>query len=262
MTSGFARSAKILLATAGWLWLGVTAFGQVPSAEVKVAAYDVVSIKPNHSGANMIRVQNSQDRYSAVGVSLKLLIESAYNLKTDDQVLGLSGPADGARFDIEAKMDAETMESLKKLNEEERATQRRLMLRVMLEDRFKLKAHQETKELPIFALVPAKGEQKLKEANPEDKYPNGVKGPDGTSRAGMMMMRNGSVTGQAIPISNLANILGRQLGRQVVDKTGLTGKYDLTLTWSPDEGSAGAADTGSPAGSGPTIFTALQEQLG
>jgi uncharacterized protein (TIGR03435 family) len=87
------------------------------------------------------------------------------------------------------------------------------------------------------------------------------------------MNESGSVTGQGIPIENLTRLLSRQLGRTVVDKTGLTGKYDFTVKWTPDEsqgamfkgpgsGPPGSASKPPPDSSGPSIFTAIQEQLG
>lgn len=82
----------------------------------------------------------------------------------------------------------------------------------------------------------------------------------------------GPVTGQGIPIANLAHLLSQQLGRIVLDSTGLTGNYDVTLKWTPDEstpmfnesadGSQGPANAPAPDSSGPSIFTAIQEQLG
>jgi uncharacterized protein (TIGR03435 family) len=74
----------------------------------------------------------------------------------------------------------------------------------------------------------------------------------------------GPVTGQAIPVANLVHLLARQLGRTVVDKTGLTGNYDFTLKWAPDEsqGPPGMDNGSPPDSSGPSLFTAIQEQLG
>ncbi len=128
----------------------------------------------------------------------------------------------------------------------------------MLADRFKLKAHRETKEMPVFELVMAKGGFKLKEADPNDTYPNGMKGLDGIGHAGAMMIDHGKLTAQGIPMSALANNLTFQVHRIVIDKTGLTGKYDFTLQWSPDE--IHGADAPEPAG--PSIFTALPGTVG
>jgi uncharacterized protein (TIGR03435 family) len=87
----------------------------------------------------------------------------------------------------------------------------------------------------------------------------------------MMRMGRGELTAQAIPTASLVNMLSQQLQHTVIDKTGLTGKYDFTLTWTPEEGSGpmfkgtdggGSRPEPAPDASGPSLFTALQEQLG
>ena len=236
------------------------------TADVKVPAFDVVSIKPNKSGGGMIRTMFKPDGYSAENVSVKMLILGAYGLK-DDQLSGLPSWADSARYDIDAKVASSDVAELQKLKND----QRRLLLPPLLADRFKLTVHNETKILPIYELVVAKNGSKLKEATPGDTYANGIKGPDGVARAGTMMMRPGQLTAQAVPMSSLVNMLSQQLHRTVVDKTGLTGKYDIALQWTQDDGSDpmfkgtdGGPPRADPApdASGPSIFTALQEQLG
>jgi uncharacterized protein (TIGR03435 family) len=170
------------------------------------------------------------------------------------------------KFDVEAKMDEEAAAAFQKLPQDQQATQRQLMLQSLLADRCKIKVHHETKELRIYELVVAKGGFKLKEADPNNTYANGIKGPEGHPRAGLMMVQGGTITGQAIPISRLAAQLAGLVHSQVVDKTGLAGKYDVTLKWTPDEGGRvtmpGAGGTTPPDDSGPSIFTAVQEQLG
>jgi len=256
---------RLLLVAAGWMAFAVPVFGQGVTASAKLPAYEVAAIKPNKSGGGMSRMMMSPNGYSATNVSLKMMIENAYSLKTDGLISGLPGWADSARFDLEAKMDGDAAAALKKLPPEEGMEQRRLMMQSLLADRFQLKVHHENKELPVYALVIAKGGFKLKDADPNASYPKGL---DGVSHPGMMRMSDRSITAQAIPISNLVNALSRQLRREVVDKTGLTGKYDVTLQWTPDvnqmpEMPGERQDAASTVtDSGPSIFTALQEQLG
>jgi uncharacterized protein (TIGR03435 family) len=253
---------RVLLFAVGWAAFGVPAFAQGAAADAKLLTYDVVSVKVNKSGPGMMRIMNQPDRYAATNVGLKMIIQNAYGLKMPDLISGLPGWADSAAFDIEAKMDAETIAALKAMPKEQADEQRRLMMQAMLADRFKLKAHLETKEVPIYSLVIAKGGFKLKDADPNNTYPGGIRGFDGVSHAGMMSMSRGKLTAQAIPMSNLAGNLTLQVHRLVVDNTGLKGKYDLTLQWTPDDMSGGHDNAAAAPDSGPTIYTALQEQLG
>ncbi len=115
------------------------------------------------------------------------------------------------------------------------------MLQAILADRFKLVFHRETRERPIYALVIAKGGTKLSPG--DDKNGNG------------MSWGRGRIDVHAAPINRFAFTLSDVLGREVVDRTGLTGKYDIKLTWTPDE-------LQESANARPTLFTAIQEQLG
>jgi uncharacterized protein (TIGR03435 family) len=213
-----------------------------------------------------MRTMFKPDGYSATNVSLKLLIQMAYGIR-QDLISGGPGWVESAGYDFDAKVAGPDVDALKKLTQE----QRRSMLQPALAERFKLKVHSETKELPIYELVVAKSGAKLKEATAGDTYANGIKGSDGVGRGGMMRFGPGQLTAQAVPITSLANLLSQQLHRTVLDKTGLIAKYDLELNWTPDQGSAPMfkGPEGSPQrpdpvpdSSGPSIFTALQEQLG
>ncbi len=183
-----------------------------------------------------------------------MIIVNAYGLKMGRDDLRIAGVADSAAFDIEAKMDAETIAALKAMPKEQADAQRRQMMQVMLADRFALKAHLETKEVPIYSLVIAKGGFKLKDADPNNTYADGIKGFDGVSHAGMMTMGHGKLTAQAIQMSNLANNLTIQVHRLVVDNTGLKGKYDFTLQWTPDDMSDGHGDAAASPDSGRRRF--------
>ena len=255
-TSAFVRGRPLLVVTL-CLASVMTASGQTAA----VPTYDVVSIKPHKNGADGWRINIHDGVYMATNVPLMMLIESAYDLKTNDELSGLPGWANSAAFDIEAKMDPDAAAELKKSSNEVKKERQLAMMQALLADRFQLKIHHETKVLTKFALVVAKSGVKMKQADPNDTYPNGPKGPDGASHAGMMMMSNGKLTAQAVPIESLVRTLARQLHGGVDDKTGLTGKYDFTLKWTPDDMPAESKET-TGADSGPSLFTALQEQLG
>jgi uncharacterized protein (TIGR03435 family) len=230
--------------------------------------YEVVSIKPNKSDGNMSRLMYTPDGLSVIRSSLQAVIANAYQVPLA-QLSGAPSWLKSDAYDIEAKMESSAIDELKKLSPDQARVERQHMLQKLLADRCKLAVHSETKELPVYALVVAGNGPKFHEAKAGDTYPNGFKGPDGRSGAGMMHMEAGKITAQAVPLASLTGFLSRQVGRPVIDKTGLTGKYDFTFEWRPDQGATvkapeGGADAAAapPEPSGPSIFTALQEQLG
>ncbi len=256
--------------------------------------FEVASIKPAAPQAvNQFRVMmrggpGSPDpgQLTYTNVSLKNILTNAYGVKT----FQISGPAwlDTDRFDLLAKIPkGATKDDLK------------VMLQNLLAERFKLTLHREKKDLPIYALVVAKNGPKLKEASddaaaapdaPPPPPPGGrvTVGKDGFpqmpkgGRGGLMMMMNNGrlrLVGNKQPVSAMTDMLSNQLGRPVVDMTGLTGKYDFTLDFMPEEGQMMKGPMGAmpppPPGAGPgpgdagldspspaNLFTALQEQLG
>ncbi len=239
------------------------------SATAALPAFEVVSIKPDKSSSMMSRVMFTADGISVSGMPLHMLLREAFNT-SDSQLLDEPGWVNNDRFDIEAKVAPEDVPKLKAL----KPTDRWAMLVPVFEDRFALKFHHESKDLTQYILVIAKGGLKMKEATQGDTYANGLKTPDGKAGgAGMMRVEPGELVGQALPLASLVRFLSFQFHSPVLDKTGLTGKYDMDLKWTPDETEAammrppgGApADAGNPApppAAGPSVFTALEEQLG
>jgi uncharacterized protein (TIGR03435 family) len=203
-----------------------------------------------------------------VNGQLSFLIRSAFGAQffDDKQIVGEPSWCDAEAYDIVGKVGFDDMSKLRNLNPQQRTQMGEAMLQVVLADRFKMKVHQESREGSIFELVVAKNGPKLKEASPGDSYTNGLKLPSGhTTGAGTMTMSPGRIVAQALSLDDLATLLsGPATGRVVVNKTPLTEKYDFTLTWTPDRPvSRGDVDRGSLADiPGPSIFTAIQEQLG
>ncbi len=152
----------------------------------------------------------------------------------------LDGPSwiAATRFDIQAKSDIG--DKLKGLPSDQSNELKRQMVRNLLADRFQLKLHEEERTLPAYDLVLAKGGSKLEASQSNGKS-------IGTGR--------NHFNGQGLTMTQIAEELSRIAGRVVVDKTGLTDRYDLTLKWTPDDAVASATDP-------PTLFTAIQEQLG
>jgi uncharacterized protein (TIGR03435 family) len=214
---------------------------QTDIAAPKLPAYDVVSIKLNKSGSSGVNVNSNDNRYSASNLSLKDLLEDAYGIKKD-LISGVTGPIASARFDVEAKIVDRDPDALKKLS----GRQYGQMLMPFLMERFQLKAHTETKILPVYELVVAKGGPKFKPAEDEKRG-------SGTSIQGG---HNGKeLTAHNISMEHLASSLMNEFHRTVIDKTGLAGNYDLAMKWSTE-------DETTQTEASPLIFTALQEQLG
>jgi uncharacterized protein (TIGR03435 family) len=199
------------------------------------------------------RMQFQQDGIVIRNMPLKPVISNAFGVR-QDLISGLPGWAETTRFDIEAKEDEETVATQKKLSNEERFAQQKLMMQTLLADRFGLKTTKVEKVLPAYDMVVAKSGFKLKEADPNNDYANGVKIQGNIGGKGMLMTGKGMVTGQGVELKTLTQNLSYQVGRTVVDKTGLVGKYDFALKWNPDDKNA-ESDL-------PDFFTAIEEQLG
>lgn len=210
-------------------------------AGTKAPAFDFVTVKPGTYMSRMgMRIGTTPNSFSAINISLETLILNAYGLQMVGLISGLPRWAKSARFDIEAKMDGDTAVAYRKLPQKQQLEQFRLMMQSLLKGRFNLKVHRATKELPIYALVIAKSGSKLKESTTKQGW--------GTDGPGRIDYRDAKLEALVVSLSG-------EVGRTVVDETGLTGKYDFTLKWTPDE-ERGMSDTG------PSIFTAVQEQLG
>jgi uncharacterized protein (TIGR03435 family) len=238
------RSMSLLIAV--FAALSARAWGQtaapVPQEQrspTPAFSFDAVTIKPDDTSNGHLKV--SPDSFSMGGMPAWVLIRSAYGVLLEDQVTGLPGWAKSEPIAVEAKIDPETAAALAKLPLMERLKQMQLMLQAMLADRFGLKAHRESRDLPIYELTVAKGGPKMKKT-----------AADGFG--GNAKYASGKVTAREISIEALAAKLSSTVGRKVVDKTGLEGGYDFTLDYAPD-----GADVSDPR---PSIYTALEEQLG
>jgi uncharacterized protein (TIGR03435 family) len=247
-------------------------------------SFEVASIKkhPPEGGRGMRVSMGGPDvsRFRASNVTAKMLIASAYRVK-EFQISGGPDWINSERWDIDAKVEDSLVPELQKLPRQQQEVQQALMLRPLLADRFKLQVTRSTKEGNVLALVVAKGGPKLKEVPPPDPHaapvppasapPERGGSPPMPPPGGTMMMMNGSagvatLSSNAVQISNLVNTLSMHVGQQVVDQTGLKGTYQFTLQFAPQMGLGGMPPPpGAEASSNsdePSIFTALQEQLG
>jgi uncharacterized protein (TIGR03435 family) len=224
---------------------------------LKGQQFEVASIKPSAPtpmGVMRIGVEMLPGgRVSITGATVKFLMQQAYGVR-DFQIAGGPGWIASERYDIVAKPEtASNGDETKK------------MMQSLLADRFKLQFHRETKDLPTYALVVAKGGPKLKASEVQEDNDSS----DKPRRGGQMRRGRGMIDAQGIPMDGLANQLSQVLASSVIDKTELRGNYDIKLEWTPDEGEGGAfrgpemhPDGRSDTPTGASLTTALQEQLG
>jgi len=206
----------------------------IVSAAQPPVAFEAISIHRNISGSTNTHINTSGGRVTITNATLKTLIRNAYDIQSF-QFGGGPSWLDSDFYDIAA-----TTGGAADIPQD----QYRALIRSLLADRFHLKVHWETRQGDIYALVVAKNGPKMTENTDPSKEP-GLN----TSKFG----HQGKMIGTKAPMLYLSSNLGNQLGRTVVDKTGLQGKYDWTLTWDPDPN----ADSTNPS-----LFTAVQEQLG
>jgi len=240
------------------------------------ARFEVASIKPNTNPGpgvitGIIRPLPG-GRLSANAVLPRFIIQFAYAIRPY-QISGGPDWINSAHYDIEAKAEGNATPQ-----------QIRLMTQSLLEDRFKLKAHRETRELPVYDLTVSRSGLKLlspKEGSCVTPDPNGpplvpAPGQAPTPVCGAAVVTitpsGARILGGKVSMASLTPTLSNLLGRTVIDKTGFTGTFDVDLQFAPDQalavlpppGPPGAPGATAPATdpAGPSIFTAIQEQLG
>jgi uncharacterized protein (TIGR03435 family) len=246
-----------------WLIVGLAAVapgvGALAAQTPGAPAFEVASIKQNVSGAEATAsyVQPG-GRYTATNVTLRMLMKTAYQVH-DTQIVDGPGWIDVDRFDVSAKAaEAPTAQAFI-----ERA---RLMLRPLLADRFKLVVREERRELPIYGLVLTRREGEFGPQfartdargcdGPEKAMPPaaGAPEPGQPLPCNMSFQRPSHAGGRGAEISTLITPLRNGADRVVVDRTGLTGRFDWDLQWTRDPLAADGAVA--------SLFTAVREQLG
>jgi bla regulator protein BlaR1 len=250
--------ASLAILTACWL------FGQSSPAPL---TFEVASIKPSAETGFRTGIQMQPGGGLRVsGISMKVLLTLAYDVR-EFQIVGGPGWINSDRWDIMAKPAAGDSEPQptdpRQVTDAQMKTVREQMqqrLQALLAERCQLKIHRETKEESVYALLPGKNGPKIQASDTK-----GGSGP-------RIMMGRGMINGQGVQMEMLATVLSNQLGRTVLDRTGLTGRFDLKLQWTPDPGQSltplggapppGVPDLPPPDPNGPSIFTAIQEQLG
>ena len=227
----------------------LTALGGVVLASLGAAwaqpsqTLEVASVKPSHNTTADSNLDSMRGRLTATNITVRELIRLAYGVK-DYQIGRAPGWIDSQRFDIAAKSVSDKANS---------PDNEKSLVRELLSDRFQLSTHREAKQMPVYLLVVAKDGAKLTAHNDA-----GIK-----TRAGC-----GRLVGRRVTTDGIATMLSRQLDHEVLNRTGLSGEYDVQLNFTPDSGpcrvgsdSQGGSVSTDPAGL-PSIHTALQEQLG
>ena len=259
--------------------LGAQAAGGAPGPQ---PVFEVASVKPNKSGEGFIRFgMQPGGRFTAQNAPLRELIRFAYNVQPF-QMEGGPGWMSSDRFDVTAKAEGEVA-----MVAPGQTGPIQLMMRSLLEERFKLKVHRETKEMPIYALVLARSDGRLgaqiepstvdcaaqrgRGAGAADGRGGPPPPPPGPPKPGErppcgMFMGPASVGAGDVSLEQLAQLLSGRVNRVVQDRTGLTGRYSFNIEFTPDQIPPGGFQlNGAPVQinpDGPSLFTALQEQLG
>jgi uncharacterized protein (TIGR03435 family) len=195
--------------------------------------FEAASVKLNTSGAGGSDTDDYTGRIVMTNMTLERLIETAYNVRPTQ----VSGPGwlEAVRVDIVAKYPTGT-----------KPADRPLMLRTLLQERFKLVVHRESKDLPGYVLVVAKGGFKLKSVESD--------GNDTSHKGGRVQ----TLTAKGTSMAQLAELVSRYVGAAVADKTAIDGAYDFDLRWTNPEQNPDPAS----ADSVPSLFEALEETLG
>jgi len=242
---------------AGFLGLALA----VP-ARAQAPAFDAASVKRNTEPGGYMGAQPG-GRFNAKGVSLQDLIVFAYDVQPY-QIVGRPPWLDVDRWDVTAAgAPAARAATL-------------LALQQLLADRFALTVKRETRELPVYAIVLARSDGRLGpalkranfdcEAAQADARRTRVIPPEARTKC-FVNGRVGRIEIGGEPVAMIAPLLSMRLQRTVIDRTGLTGPWDLTLTYTPEPSqiAPGAVTPGTPLAvdpNAPSIFTAVQEQLG
>jgi bla regulator protein BlaR1 len=263
--------------------IGIPAHGQILHADGPLPSFEVTTVKPVkpagmepgfRSGGP--EVPGSVDHI--YNTTVRAFIEGAYNLPSgsDERVIGGPGWIDTNRYDIDGKIPENILATIYTGSPGERDTEMQLMQQALLADRFKVNIHFETRVMPVYALVLAKGGPKLTPAKPTSP-PSDKPSPlvdakhpplPEDLRQGILIFANGGgaidMTVRGLPLD--AWMLGRAMrigDRPLVNNTGLTGKYDFNLHWVSDQPAIPGQDgLAASSETGPSLYTALQEQLG
>ena len=265
MLLGVAGFAAILLPVLLGMVHSVLAEERAEDVAARLPKFEVASIRPHQSSQIMqMGMHMLPDGITVSGLPLERVIHFSFGIP-DNRIFNEPRWVKTSRFDVATKVDLADVPKLKDLTMNERWA----MMLPVLEDRFGLKFHRETREVEVYTLVIGKGGSKMKEAQSDT--------PDFDGKKGRFMIRmsmeEATLEGHGASIESLADGIAMQLGSTIIDKTGLTGKYDYKLKYAPEirvspvapftaHGGVQASAESHQVSDVPGLFTAIQEQLG
>jgi uncharacterized protein (TIGR03435 family) len=221
----------------GFLLAMIFLFLTLAAPQKPASKFEVASIKLNNTGDGSSTIRAQPGGWTAVNVTVMQIVRSAFQVQ-EFQMYGQPSWFSSQRYDIEAKAPSGVAI--------DKAEVWQPMVHALLAERFDLVYHKEIRELPVYALVAAKGGHKLKKADPKTC----VQPPEGP--CGGFNASSRQIMGDHVSMDAFAVRLGRSMGRIVMNKTDVEGIFDLLLQWTPE----------GQDGDNPSIYTALQEQLG
>jgi uncharacterized protein (TIGR03435 family) len=217
-----------------------------------VPSYATVSIKPDKSGLQWQTVTVGPGELTVRNETLPMMIQHAYQVEAD-QIHGGPSWLDSEKYDVQTKVDKSAVENLQRLGPEQADVEQRQMMQAFLAEHFKLAVHRDTTSVPVYELVLADDGPKLQQSQSGDAAAQGR----------VIQVGNGHITGREVPISTLASLLSEQLGHTVINKTGLTNHYDVTLQWPASADiPQGTENSSATESSREAIFAAVGDQLG
>jgi uncharacterized protein (TIGR03435 family) len=229
-------------------------------------SFEVATIKPNDDPRPGLNFALSVTNFRATHATLQDLVKLAYNVRSEDQLTGLSGWMTTQHYDIQAKASDADIAAFQSLSFEKRLDEVRWMLQSLLADRFTLKVSFSTRDLPVYALVVAKGGPKMTEVQMSPFPPPGTPAPPGAHLPRIGPTGPNQYTASAWSMSQMADWLSffDEIGnRVVVNETGLKGYYDFVLNGVSQRFPASANFNGVAAQEpAVSIFAALPDQLG
>jgi uncharacterized protein (TIGR03435 family) len=228
--------------------VGLAAQSGTPDS-TSAPTFEVATIKANTSGSGGSSSGMEKGRFIATNVTIRGLLRFEAFLVANARIVGGPKWMDSARFDIDAKLDPEDAKRLDALPFNQRNAVKQAVVQKLLADRFQLKTHWEDREQSVYEIVVAKGGAKLQPVAD-------VKRGFGWSLGGGKLSATDATLGQVADLFTQG--AADELGRVVLDRTGIVGAFDINLKWAPNTGAAAATD----APTGPSLFTAIQEQLG